>query len=309
MLERWKIQQLVLVLLLMSAAGARAELVQDASNFIKDFDRLVALRATISGDRDTLAADLESEKLRADVQRFFADRAEAVAVRFLKAADRKEMKLDLNFKGEKIAKPTKGTGDLTKDATSYITNYDAWTTLWAQILVDVDQMRTAVAANDTATLTTVCTDFFTSHRSRLEKRLQWQADIHAMKKDTSFKGTGKAQPPPATSLKDDVSEFLADRASWETLEAQLDTDRNNLRAAITVPDSLSATVTTFLTDRRAHRLKTLELSLDRKQMRKDVNLSAGSKEDKPDSEASSKDINNDDPDDALEGSADTAGDK
>jgi hypothetical protein len=304
-----RVPVIVLGLFALCAMSARAELVKDASDFLKDFDRLVALRTEIAGDRDTLAADLNTEKLKADVKRFFADRAEAAAVRFLKAADRKQMKIDLDFKGPKIAKPTKGTGDLTKDATSYITNYDAWTALWSQILVNVDQMRSAVNANDIAALTTACTDFFTNHRSRLEKRLQWQADIHAMKKDTGFKGTGKAEKPPATSLKDDVSEFLTDRAAWETLGTQLETDRNNLRAALSAPDSLSSTVTTFLTDRRAHRVKGNELALDRKQMRKDAGLSAGSKEDKPDGEASTRDLDNDDPDGALEGSADSAGEK
>lgn len=289
--------------------SARAELAADVAQFLADYDRLVALRAEIAADRDAMAADLDSGKLERDVKRFFADRAEAFAVRLVKAADRKQMKIDLNFKPAKLEKPVPGTGDLLKDASSYINSYDAWAALWSQIEQNISQMRNAVASGDNAALTAATTDFFNNHRSRLQKRLQWQSDIKAMKKDVSFKGTGKPLPPPGTTLKEHVAEFLNDRAAWEALGSLVEADRNNLRAALGSPDSLQSTVNTFLTDRRARHVKAVELAVDRKAMRKDVGLSAGSEKDKPGATASSRSIDNDDEDGALDQSADGAGEK
>jgi hypothetical protein len=293
---------MILALVSVCAVAVRAELLGDAQEFLKDYDRLVALRAEISADRDAMAADInDNAKLRLDVKRFFADRAEALAVRLLKAVDRKQMRLDLSTKLPKVQKPVKGTGDLAQDATSYINSYDAWVAFEQQVLVNIEQMRAAVNANDGATLLVAVTDFFTNSRLRHEKRLQWQLDIKAMKKDTAFKGTGKPHLPPGDSLKDHVSEFLSDRVSWEVLSDLVDADRNNLRAVLGVPDSLASAVTTFLTDRRAHHIKTLELALDRKAMRKDVGLSASAKgENKPGVAATAKNVDRDDEDKTLD---------
>src|SRR4051794_18837634 len=114
-------KQLVLCagLLALLTCAAHAELAGDTTTFLQDRDRLESVRDSINTDRDNMALDLDKPvALEADVRSFFAHRQEAQAVKLLKKADRKQMKIDLSFSGQKIAKPTKGTGVLLSDATS-----------------------------------------------------------------------------------------------------------------------------------------------------------------------------------------------
>ncbi|MCY3021878.1 MAG: hypothetical protein NTW87_22945 [Planctomycetota bacterium] len=299
------------MVLLAASLPARAELMSDASQFLADYDRLVTLKGAVDADRDAMAADLSTGKgLHQDVKHFFADRLEAAAVRLAKAADRKQMKVDLNFKGTKLEKPTPGTGVPSQDAASYIFNYDSWLAWQKQVELDISNMRNAVAANDAATLAVAVTSFFNDSRARLQTRLQWQEAIRSMKKDTGFKGTGKALPPAGTTLAEHVKEFLDDRAEWERLGALVELDRSNLRAAVQGGQSVESIVNTFLLDRRARHVKGVELARDRKVMRKDVGLSNGSeKESKQGAQASSKDLDRDDESGALDETSDTAGEK
>jgi|GEM_PF-3642537 len=311
MIRTKKCAAIVAVMMVGVACAARAELAGDAARFIQDRDRLESVRVLIDGDRDRMALDLDAPAaLEADVRSFFAHRQEAQAVKLAKKANRKLMKIDLNYIGAKIQKPTKRTGVLLTDATSYITSYDAWVTLGNTIDDLVEQMRDAIAANDTAALTTAATSFFDTRRSRLEKRLQWQSDIRAMKKDTRFTPTGKAVKPGAGSLRDHVSEFLADRTAWVILEETVNGDRNNLRAAVTSgSESLATVVSTFLNDRRSLHVKGRELQMDRKAMRRNLKAKNEKGEQKPGAETKSGDLDTDDEVGALDESADTAGEK
>jgi hypothetical protein len=299
----------VLVALLLWAVPARAELMGDVAQFLQDYDRLAALRNELDGDRDAMAASInDHQQLVKDVKAFFADRAEVAALVLLKAADRKQMRVTLDYKPAKLEKPVKGTGVLADDANSFISFYDAWVSLKADIEADIAGMRNAVAANDPAALAAVVTAFFDHHRARLQKRLQWQSDIRAMKKDIAFKGTGKPVPPEG-GLKKDVEKFLADRDAWESYASILDADRNNIRTAVSSGQGLEDAVRAFLTDRRYRHIKGVELWLDRKAMRKDVGLGGSEKEAKQGSSATSKSLDSDDESDALEQTADTAGER
>jgi hypothetical protein len=286
--------------------SVHAELVGDVKQFIADRDRLEVVRNEIAADRAAMAADLNNEqRLRTDVRRFFSDRDEVLSLRVLKAADRKQMRISLSFKGERVNKPTKGTGDLLLDATSYIFHYDRWNTLRQTVDSNVEQMRVDANAGNVTALTASTTSFFENSRLRFQARVQWQSDIRAMKKDIGFKGTGKALPPPGSTLQEHTTEFLADRAAWEALGLTVEADRNNLRSAIGT-SSLESVVRTFLTDRRARHVKGVELAMDRAAMRADVGIRAA-KEEKLGAMASSRDIDKDDEDSALESSADGAG--
>jgi len=302
---------LLAVLVVGSVTQARAELAGDVAQFLQDYDRLVAVRAQIDADRTAMLADINDHKaLKADVQRFFADRLEAFAARLSKAADRKQMRIDLDFKSPKLEKPAKGTGVLAQDAANYIANYDAWVALQQQVEVDIAAMRNILSGvSFPEALANAVTAFFTDSRARLQKRLQWQQDIRSMKKDLGFKGTGKPVPPPGTGLKDDAQKFLNDRGAWEAYGPVVEADRNNLRAAVQGGQSLDSIVTTFLTDRRARHIKGVELALDRKAMRKDLGLKNAEKELKQGAAASSKDLDKDDESDSMEETPDTAGEK
>lgn len=299
-------------LVLAIVTQARADLVSDAAQFLQDYDELVALGSQIAADRDALKADIDNhDTLRADVLRFFADRLDAAATRLGKAADRKRMRIDLKFKGPKVQKPTKGTGVIAQDAAQYIASYNAWLGQRDMVQLDIAAMRTAVGNNDVTALTAAVTAFFTDSRARLEKRLQWQQDIRSMKKDVAFKPTGKAAPPPGTTLREHVQEFVNDRISWEAYAGLVDACRNNLAAAVGGGgSSIEDAVKSFLDARRSLHVKGVELALDRKAMRKDVGLGNGKeKERKSGAIAGTRDLDSGDEDASLDETPDTAGEK
>lgn len=290
-----------------AATSARAELAEDVTQFLSDFDRLAAQRTIIATDREQMSTNLNNaEELRKTVRKFFADRAEAQLIRALKAVDRREMKITLGFKPEKLSKPVKGTGDLTQDATAYLANYDAWKVQQTLVANDIAAMRMAVTNNDAAGLTTATTSFFTNSRLRLQKRIQWQVDVRSMKKDVGFKGTGKALEPVGETLVDFVSAFLSDRAAWEAKQIQLDVDRDGIRTALSGNGTLEVAVTKFLTTRREKAVLGKELYLDREAMRKELR-GKRAKERKLGAELSAKDLDQDEEDDSLEESPDAAG--
>lgn len=289
------------------ATSARAELAEDVSQFLSDFDRLAAQRVILATDREQLATNINNdEELRKSVRKFFLDRAEAMTIRALKALDRKDMRITLGFKPEKLTKPVKGTGDLTQDATAYLANYDAWKLQQTLVSNDIAAMRMAVTNGDSAGLTSATTSFFTNSRLRLQKRVQWQADIRSMKKDIGFKGTGKALAPTGETLKDFTTAFLADRSAWEAKQIQLDVDREAIRSALSGNGTLQDTVTKFLTTRREKAVLGRELFLDREAMRKELR-GKRFKERKLGAELSAKDLDQDEEDDSLEESSDESG--
>lgn len=284
-----------------------ATLSEDVTQFLSDFDRLAAQRIIIATDREQLATNQNNdEELRKSVRKFFLDRAEAQTIRALKAIDRKEMRITLGFKPEKLTKPTKGTGDLTVDATAYLANYDAWKLQQTLVANDIASMRMALTNSDAAALTTATTSFFTNARLRLQKRIQWQTDVRSMKKDIGFKGTGKALPPAGSTLNEFTSAFLTDRTAWEAKQVQLDADRDAIRSALSGNGTLQDAVTKFLTTRREKAVLGRELYLDREAMRKELR-GKRFKERKLGAELSSKDLDQDEEDDSLEESSDEAG--
>jgi len=290
-----------------TVTSVRAELAEDVTQFLSDFDRLAAQRVIIATDREQMATNLNNdEELRKSVRKFFLDRAEAMTIRALKALDRKEMRITLGFKPEKLTKPSKGTGDLTQDATAYLANYDAWKLHQSLVANDISAMRMAVTNNDATALTSATTSFFTNSRLRLQKRVQWQADIRSMKKDIGFKGSGKALTPTGETLSEITSAFLADRSAWEAKQIQLDVDREAIRAAISGNGTLQDAVTKFLTTRREKAVLGRELFLDREAMRKELR-GKRFKERKLGAELSAKDLDQDEEDDSLEESSDEAG--
>lgn len=289
------------------ATSSHAQLAEDVTQFLSDFDRLAAQRTIIATDREQMGTNLNNaEELRKTVRKFFVDRAEAQAVRALKALDRHDMKITLGFKPEKLSKPVKGTGDLTLDATSYLTNYDAWKLQQTLVATDISSMRMAVTNSDATGLTTATTSFFTNSRLRLQKRIQWQADVRSMKKDIGFKGSGKALAPVGEVLSDFVSAFLADRTAWDAKAIQLDVDRDGIRSALSGSGTLQDAVTKFLTTRREKAVLGKELFLDREAMRKELR-GQRAKERKLGAEFSAKDLDQDEEDDSLEESPDAAG--
>jgi hypothetical protein len=301
----WRLAALVALTL---CTAARAELAGDVENFLSDYDRLVVQHTTLAADRQAMADALASDTLlRASVRTFFDDRAEAQAIRLLKALDRRQMRVTLNFKGEKIAHPTKGRGDLTQDATSYITNYDGWKNQQMLVALDIDSMRAALGNSDAAALSTATTQFFTDARLRHQHRLQWQADIRAMKKDLGFKGTGKAQKPEGASLRDFVQDFLDDRAAWEANGVQVEAARNGIRMALS-GTGLEDAVTLFLNERREQVVLSKELYLDREAMRKKLHARRF-KERRLGQELSAKDLDSDEEDSELEESPDISGER
>jgi hypothetical protein len=294
--------------LLMSAA-ARAALVDEVRTFLDDRDRLIGLRTELSDDRAALAANInDATLLTRSARDFFTDRASASSLKVLKALDRREVKFALSYKGAKIIKPVKGTGVLAQDAASYIASFDQWEALRAMVEANLEQMRSDAAANNEAALMISAKSFFDNSRLRLQARLQWQSDIRAMKKDTAFRGIGKASLPPGTTLAEHTAEFLSDRVAWEALGEAVNAARNNLRATLTDAGSLESSVTSFLTNRRARRVKGIELSLDRKAMAKDIafNSRSGGREFSA-KEPGAKDIDQDEEEGALEESSDEAG--
>ena len=309
-----------------AAVPARAELADDVTTFLSDYDRLAAVRQEVATDRDAMAGKLgDAQALKKAVREFFNDRDQAQSLRVLKAADRKQMRATLKAlqakePGSPAAKTGGGgspaTNSLLQDATAFIANYDQWLALQAVVTQDIAQLRVDVAGVNAdpastyaaAALIASTKKFFDDSRARLNARLQWQAAVRALKKDVGFKGTGKPQPPQGETLTQHVAHFLSDRAEWETLGTQLDADRNNIRAALGATESLTSVVMSFLTDRRARRVKGQELALDRKVMRADLGLRS-SKEGKTGALFGSRDLDTDDEDDALDQSSDESGEK
>ncbi len=305
-IQGWPLCLTAILAVCAAAPSAHAALAEDVSQFLTDFDRLGSVRTEIQGDRDAMAAHLQNEsELGKDVRHFFADRAEAHAVRALKAVDRKQMRITLNYKPAKLTKPVKSAGNLAEDVQRYLSAYDGWIAAQALVASDLVSMRGAVTSNGNA-LETATKSFFDHSRQRLQNRVQWQSDVRAMKKDVSFKGTGKPAPPPGSTLNAHVTEFLSDRATWEALGLQLDADRNNLRSALSGGD-LTAAVNKFLITRRARFVKGGELALDRMAMRKDVSSRDRLKERKANAAVGAKDLDSDEEDSTLEESSDGSG--
>jgi hypothetical protein len=292
-------------------ASVRAELIQDAKHFLNDIDDLTAARSELASDRKAMTDDLYADKaLRNDVHEFFADRSQASSLRQVQACDRKQLRLGVGYEPEKLAKPTKPFNDLLWDATSYLAKYDDWCRLQAEMEKNIEQIRLDTARRDEAALKDSLTAYFKNSRAKLQARLQWQSDLKAMKKDAGFKATGKAHSPSGTKLSDFTSAFLKDRADWEALAVQLEADRNNLRAALNAnSSSLRDLVLIFLNDRRARTVKAQELALDRKAMAAELGTGIAKREGKIGALATSRDLDADDEDDALEQSPDSAGEK
>jgi hypothetical protein len=300
-----KVQGLLAVLVLFFvSASARAELVADVQALLGDLDRQATAAAKVPGDRDAMAADIDNATaLTADVTQFFKDRKHVRNYGDVAALDRKLVKADLGFKGVKLVKPKKGTGNVSTDANKYLTDYAQWQTLKDTVQQDLSAMASAATANDTAALTTATTAYFTDRRARFQALTNIVADIKAMKKDVKFKGTGKAVAPTGTTLHDLVQTFLNDRATWVSQQVPLDVARADIGSALSSSGEVAAAVTAFLTLRRAHHVQGAQLALDRKAMRAFVK-SKGKDDTVPDVP---KDDNGDEGSDALDQDGNSAG--
>jgi hypothetical protein len=69
-------------------------------------------------------------------------------------------------------------------------------------------------------------------------------------------------------LKGYTQEYLNDRTQWENLGTQVNTDFNNLKAAVLVPESLPSAVTTYLNDKAMRKAKAQEMQKDRQGMQR-----------------------------------------
>jgi len=292
-------------------APAHEGLAGEAAQFLQDHDALSAMLEQIGFERQAMLMDLgDRRKLNHEVAVFFEDRSNALALRRAKFADRKKMRAGLEPNSSGLAKPTKGTGVLSQDAASYIASYDAWAALQSQAELDIAALRAALGGNDPAALEAAARTLYADSRARLQKRLQWQQDIGAMKKDTGFKGAGKPAPPEKVPLTQHALRYLNDRGAWEAYGLLVETDRNNLRAAVQSGQSLDAVARSFLAYRHARHVKGRELGLDLKALRKDVGLGgSAAQEIKPGTLFASKDLDRDEESSELEETADSSGEK
>ena len=258
---------LILAPVLLVACAARAELAGDANHLLNDYIKLDDAHQEIAAARQAFVTDAgNNSALLKDIHPFFVARNKIQPLRQLILTDRKTLRNTLSYKNKAFGKLIANRHELVQDAASYIAQYDLWVSLKAQIAADLDQMRQSADAGDHAALKAACKAYFDDGHARLQARLQWQADLAALKKDLAYK-TPKIVPrmPPQQDLPADAAEYLADRADWEALGEQLGADRNSLRAAVSDPNSgsLESIVLAFLNDRHARRIKGVELYWDR----------------------------------------------
>ena len=99
---------------------------------------------------------------------------------------------------------------------------------------------------------------------------------------------------------------MDDRAEWLLLRAEVEAQRNNLRAVVEYADSLEGTVLAFLEARRAVWVKTHEIQIDLKLMRKHVRARHRCRV-RPGRERPGNDLESDVEDDVMDEAVEAAG--
>src|SRR5262249_44663668 len=148
----------------------------------------------------------------------------------------------------KLAKAalTKGSGNVSQDAATFISDFDKLTALDKTVDSDLQSLNDQISTN--GNISAAATTYITDRHSQFIARLQLLADLSQLEKDKKFKGAGSVTKRTGGALTTDVQQFLTDRTAWVADRVLVDTDINNLRAALGTA-SLDATVTQLLTDR------------------------------------------------------------
>jgi len=263
------------------AAHAGGDPGGDAAVLANDLNLISSYDDNVSGDRNQMANDISNgPALKADVVQFFFDRSIVVTVDAMIGADFKTVLKDLQLKLAKVAltkSSGKGSGNVSQDAATFISDFDKLTALNDTVDNDLQALNDQIATN--GNISAAATTYITDRHSQFIARLQLVADLSQLQKDKKFKGTGSVTKRTGGALTTDVQQFLTDRTAWVADRVLVDTDINNLRAALGTA-SLDATVTQLLTDRHTLFLAELQLEQDRFAMRKDAGVKSKGKEPK-----------------------------
>ena len=241
----------------------------DARQLLVDYDGILTQDGFIAQDRNDMSTALTSNgNLHDIVIQFFKDRDQAANFSANLFNDRVRLRRDIGYIPTPLFRSPKAQG-LNIDASNYIKAFDARSSSDTAVTNDINGMRTAVAANDTAAITSNANAFFMDRHNRAQARADEAAAIAALKRDLRFHLKTSIHKPGHTSLSDHVKRYLDDRTLWLNDGQLVATDRNNLRASLASP-SLESVVLTFLTDHHHVFEDSKQLSLDRDIMRLDV---------------------------------------
>ena len=246
----------------------------DAAQFVKDTDSRNADIDNIAADRLSMFLDLQNATaLPVDVKKFFADRAAAFQLLAPIHLDRRQLRVDVKPGTGPLVKPVKGAADLNTAVTSFFKDFDARVAAEGAEDADYSAIKSSVAKQDAAGVTSNANQYFKDRFARNQAALNEAADVFTIKKDVSFKAQKIAfvKPTKGNDLATHTKMFLDDRAKWLTDSDAITASRNNMRSAVGT-SSLEAAVLVWLNARHQHHHDGVQLGLDRFAMKLDVGL-------------------------------------